>query len=626
MSSSILKRGLPVLFTCALLAFAAAGVIGDDDGSPNEAKMYRVTIQNLTPGQPLSPPVAATHRGGFRLFRVGDEASSELEAIARDGDEVPMYDLLAGLSHVFDVVDVGVPLTPYGSVVGSFTDAAEFLIEGRNEDKISLASMLVCTNDGLVGLNRAELPNKGSSVFTLRGYDAGAEDNTELSPDIVDACSALGPLVLNGDPNGNENAAVNTVPRGVIAAHPGVLGVGDLGAIHEIPAGVAKVTITRVSDSGREFSTTLSGVGEVPVVQTDASGEARFKLGNRHGDDDDDDDGDDDDGDGDDDDGDDDDGDDRMYRAEARLLPSNGPRGDDESLSYRVSAEDIVDVVAAHIHAGLPNQNGPIVATLYGPAAPSGPVDGTFARGTLTPADLDGGPFAGDWEGFLAATGRGELYVNVHTVEFPAGEIRGQVGVRKGGGGGINLNRPPDGVITSPPGDVAIAPGESVFFEGMASDPDGDPVTVEWDFGDGTSSPDLAPGDHTYNDPGVYLVTFTATDDQGLSDPTPDTRTITVEAGPTAATLTMVQDAIFTPSCTGCHGGSNPTAELNLEQGQAHGDLVNVPATTQPGVRVIPFDSDNSVLVIFLDDGHRNLPADDRQMIRSWIDAGALDN
>jgi len=149
---------------------------------------------------------------------------------------------------------------------------------------------------------------------------------------------------------------------------------------------------------------------------------------------------------------------------------------------------------------------------------------------------------------------------------------------------------------------------------------------VEWDFGDGISSPDLAPGDHTYNDPGVYLVTFTATDDQGLSDPTPDTRTITVEAGPAAATLTMVQDAIFTPSCTGCHGGSNPTAELNLEQGQSHGDLVNVPATTQPGVRVIPFDADNSVLVIFLDDGHRNLPADDRLMIRSWIDAGALDN
>jgi hypothetical protein len=291
-----------------------------------------------------------------------------------------------------------------------------------------------------------------------------------------------------------------------------------------------------------------------------------------------------------------------------------------------VSAEDIVDVVAAHIHAGLPNQNGPIVVTLYGPAPPSGPVDGTFAQGTLMPADLDGGPFEGDWEGFLAAMGRGELYVNVHTVEFPAGEIRGQVGVRKGGGGGVILNRPPGGVITSPPGDVTIAPGESVFFAGMANDPDGDPVTVEWDFGDGISSSDLEPGDHTYSDPGVYLVTFTATDDQGLSDPSPDTRTVTVEAGPAPATLTMIQDTIFTPSCTGCHGGSNPVAELNLEQGQAHGNLVNVPATTQPGVRVIPFDADNSVLVIFLDDGHRNLPADDRQMIRSWIDAGALDN
>jgi PKD repeat protein len=173
---------------------------------------------------------------------------------------------------------------------------------------------------------------------------------------------------------------------------------------------------------------------------------------------------------------------------------------------------------------------------------------------------------------------------------------------------------------------VTITAGDSVFFEGTADDPDGDPVTVLWDFGDGVTSTQLSPGNHTYDNPGTYTVTFTATDDQGLSDPTPDTRTITVDAAPPAVTLTTLQTTIFTPTCVRCHGGSSPEADLDLSVGQSHGNLVNIAATTQSGVRVIPFDADNSVLVTFLDDGHRNRPLSERLQIRSWIGDGAQDN
>ncbi len=93
------------------------------------------------------------------------------------------------------------------------------------------------------------------------------------------------------------------------------------------------------------------------------------------------------------------------------------------------------------------------------------------------------------------------------------------------GGGG---NRPPDGVIVLPTSDLTVAPGEPVFFEAAASDPDGDPVTVAWDFGDGRSSTELAPGDLVYQEPGIFIVTLTATDNRGLADPTPASRTITV--------------------------------------------------------------------------------------------------
>ena len=34
-------------------------------------RSYVVTIENLSTGQPMSPPVAATHRANVRLFKVG---------------------------------------------------------------------------------------------------------------------------------------------------------------------------------------------------------------------------------------------------------------------------------------------------------------------------------------------------------------------------------------------------------------------------------------------------------------------------------------------------------------------------------------------------------------------------
>lgn len=186
-------------------------------------------------------------------------------------------------------------------------------------------------------------------------------------------------------------------------------------------------------------------------------------------------------------------------------------------------------------------------------------------------------------------------------------------------------NNPPAFSIDQPSADVAIAPGATVFFSGSATDPDGDDVTVLWDFGDGMTSTEFEPGDHTYSSQGTYTVTLTATDSHGLADPTPATRTITVNAAPTA-TLNQIQNEIFTPSCASCHGGGSPTAGLDLDPGQAHSNLVNVPATTESGTRVIPSNPDNSVLVTFLEDGHRSRPQSEIQLIRDWITSGAPNN
>lgn len=52
---------------------------------------------------------------------------------------------------------------------------------------------------------------------------------------------------------------------------------------------------------------------------------------------------------------------------------------------------------------------------------PSGLIKGTLIKGNLTASDLP--PVIG----FVQKIERGETYVNIHTVHYPTGEIRGQI-------------------------------------------------------------------------------------------------------------------------------------------------------------------------------------------------------
>lgn len=208
---------------------------------------YRVTIENRTHGQPFSPPVAATHQKSIRMFEVGGFASNELAAIAQGGDQIPMFNRFRSSNKVTEVVNVGRPLTRMGTVIGSFTDSATFEIGAAPGDKFSIATMLICTNDGFLGLDAVELPKHGSAIHWLNGYDAGREQNTEQSVDLVDPCSALGPLALPGDPDGNRDGPpVTTVPAQRIHHHPNIQGTGELSLQHRWSDPVARVTITRL--------------------------------------------------------------------------------------------------------------------------------------------------------------------------------------------------------------------------------------------------------------------------------------------------------------------------------------------------------------------------------------------
>jgi subtilisin family serine protease len=89
------------------------------------------------------------------------------------------------------------------------------------------------------------------------------------------------------------------------------------------------------------------------------------------------------------------------------------------------------------------------------------------------------------------------------------------------------------GVSNKPP--VADAGGPYTGIQGVAvafngagsSDPDGDPLTYQWSFGDGSTGSGVSPT-HAYASGGVFTVTLTVNDGKGGTDS--DTTTATIEA------------------------------------------------------------------------------------------------
>ena len=79
-----------------------------------------------------------------------------------------------------------------------------------------------------------------------------------------------------------------------------------------------------------------------------------------------------------------------------------------------------------------------------------------------------------------------------------------------GGGGG--QNQPPTADIASPSNGDRYDAYETIFFDGStSSDPEDDPLTYAWDFGDDNSSNDVATS-HEYGSTGIYFVTLTVND------------------------------------------------------------------------------------------------------------------
>jgi hypothetical protein len=232
-----------LLVACMVLGLAAAGagpVSAQEDDRQSGPRTYRVTLINLTDGQPLSPPLLATHTQSVDVFTVGRAASEGVRLIAENGDNAVLAAALDGMPGVRDVVASSAPLHRLG---GPGSPIQRFTIEAAgNANRLSIATMLICTNDGFTGVDSVRLPGGFAPAFHLaQAYDAGTEANEQTAATIVDPCGAIGPVSIPGD-GLNQRPATS----GVIAMHPGIEpGKGILTSAHVWRGPVLAVIVQR---------------------------------------------------------------------------------------------------------------------------------------------------------------------------------------------------------------------------------------------------------------------------------------------------------------------------------------------------------------------------------------------
>jgi hypothetical protein len=212
-----------LLLTAALVS---AGVVSADTASYG-ARTYEVTITNVTPGQTFTPILAVTHKASIRIFELGKPASPELATLAESGDVMPLSGLLDTVPRkVFDQATGSGLLGPGESVTLK-------IHSNRRFNRLSLAAMLIPTNDTFVALDSVSLPKRQGTKFAL-AYDAGSERNDEHCSNIPGPyCDGEGPSDEDGE--------------GFVHVSNGIHGGADLDpAVFDWRNPIAKVLIRRV--------------------------------------------------------------------------------------------------------------------------------------------------------------------------------------------------------------------------------------------------------------------------------------------------------------------------------------------------------------------------------------------
>lgn len=201
------------------------------------ADSYEVTITNITPGVQFTPIMVASHKKGVSLFTLGSLASDGIERIAEGGDISVMSENLGDNPLVADIADSKDLLSDSGGLLYPGASVTVTVDAPKGAGEISIAAMLLPTNDAFVALRGVKAPKKRGKTltYTAVAYDAGTEPNDELCINIP------------GPDCGGVPFSPGVGGEDFIHIHSGIHGVGNLPpAVHGWLNPTAEVSITRI--------------------------------------------------------------------------------------------------------------------------------------------------------------------------------------------------------------------------------------------------------------------------------------------------------------------------------------------------------------------------------------------
>lgn len=221
-----------------ILASLALTSCGGSGGNSEAKKTYKISVTNVTANQALSPAAIVLHTPSYHIFQAGDAASVALEKLAESGDNKQV------LSEA--KTDSGFLASSSSEhIAPGETETIELSIsEDEDSVYISVASMLVDTNDAFVGVasDKIESLGKGESFsMHVPVWDAGTEANTETADTIPGP--AGGGEGFNASRAGDANFV--GIHQGVITSADG-LATSVLGESHRFDNPGAMLRVERM--------------------------------------------------------------------------------------------------------------------------------------------------------------------------------------------------------------------------------------------------------------------------------------------------------------------------------------------------------------------------------------------
>ena len=352
-----------------------------------------VQVTNLAPerGTFMTPVWMGIHDGTFDIYDRNVAANALLgpgvvEALAEDGNNGP-------ITATFEARNPGQPQANVTAPGGPFQPgsraAITLQVDPSADRYFSYGSMVIPSNDFFVAngnpLAHPLFDEYGRFIaqdFIVAGsevLDAGTENNNEVASDTA--------FLNQGGPNiGPGEGGVVVLAQGFAA--PGTLPFPD-GVLNHPALGRADFTAAGYRTLGFRFqyvdlggvvrfTSDLSADQEVATAVVDSAGIGSARLTARRGD---------------------------RLAVNIRFRGLSGP------------------LTMAHLHLGPAGTNGPVVADL------AGGIYKNEVRLRIRAADVVG-PLAQAADPFVALLNElaaGNVYINLHTAAYPAGELRGQV-------------------------------------------------------------------------------------------------------------------------------------------------------------------------------------------------------